>query len=92
MEEQASTGDLLQPTSGDFLGLLKVLGVRAVWVLLPGYTVELIEVTKSLSEGLTGVIIVKSSYFSHCEPCVQFTWLRTARRCSEKAHTAATRD
>lgn len=50
MEEQASAGDLLQPTSADFLGLLKVLGVRAVWVLLPGYTVELIEVTKSLSD------------------------------------------
>lgn len=41
MEEQSSTGNLLQPTAAGFLSLLKVLGVRAVLVWLPAYTVEL---------------------------------------------------
>lgn len=41
MEEQPSAGDLLQPTAAGFLGLLKVLGVRAVLVRLPARIVEL---------------------------------------------------
>lgn len=43
MKEQPSAGDLLQPTTAGFLGLLKVLGVLGVLVLfrLLAYTVEL---------------------------------------------------
>lgn len=41
MEEQPSTGDLLQPTAAGFLGLLKVLWVRVVWAWLPAYSMEL---------------------------------------------------
>lgn len=49
MEEQPSAGDLLQPTAAGFLGLLKVLGVRAVLVWLPAYIVDLRVDTKKLS-------------------------------------------
>lgn len=41
MEEQPNAGNLLQPTAAGFLGLLKVLWVRAVRAWLPAYIVEL---------------------------------------------------
>lgn len=48
VEEQPSAGDLLQPTTAGFLGLLKVLWVRAVLLRLPAYIVELRVDTKKL--------------------------------------------
>lgn len=41
VEEQPSTGNLLQPAPAGFLGLLMVLGVREVLVLFSANTVEL---------------------------------------------------
>lgn len=56
MEEQPSTGDLLQPTTAGFLGLLKVLRVRAVLVRLSAYIVELRVDTKKLKNELSKTI------------------------------------
>lgn len=41
VQEQPGAGELLQPAPAGFLGLLKVLGVRAVGARLPACTVEL---------------------------------------------------
>lgn len=60
MEEQPSAGDLLQPTAAGFLGLLKVLGVLAILVRLPAYTVELRVGTIELSGELNGRIKPKN--------------------------------
>lgn len=46
MKEQPSAGNLLKPTAAGFVGLLNVLGVRAVLVRLSAYIVELRADTK----------------------------------------------
>lgn len=84
VQEQPSAGDLLQPAPAGFLGLRKVLGVRAVRARLPACTVEL--------KAETEIWVMPVITWLQFDDWSLFTWLRTASRCSEKAQTAATRD
>lgn len=52
VEQQPSTGNLLEPSTASFLGLLKVLGVRDFLVNIFPYIAELRENTEKLSREL----------------------------------------